>query len=173
MSDIYKEEAKLLKETFKDNEKLLKAMRAVLLNLNPTKEEKDLVKSTFSNEALYKAIVRKFAPQMDKDVPIGKIQDMWLGIEDMIFGKSNEQIKQVQDMKTTVIEMVLVAVELLKNPDKEVGFVLDYTSENDERGVKLLARNQYIRHIEGHLMMLNQMANMPDGAVKSPLDSTK
>lgn len=153
----------ILIQVFKDNEVLLKAMRAVMLNLLPTSEEKELVRSTFNNEALYNAVSQKFIPTISKDSPIGQVADVWLGVEQMVYGHPRDTIEQAMRYKDASIKMTKQALKLLKNPDEtpvEIKVeVSDFNLKNDPLAIFILARNQFLRHIENQLLFLFITAN--------------
>lgn len=162
------EENKIIKSTFKDNDFLLKAMRALFLGLELTDDEKTLIKSTFSDKGLLRIIYKKFLPTLDKESPIGQVQDIWLGVEQMVFGMTKETIYQAINYKELALNMTARALALLENPNGEridVSFN-PMTNINDEYGINLLARNQYIRHVESQLMFLKVIAEQKEEDTK-------
>lgn len=160
---------------FKDNEKLLKSLRALFLNLGLTPEEKASVRSLSSE---IKRIIRdRFYPVMDKDTPIGLSKDVWLGAETMVFGHSKDSIKQAIEYKDKALKMTQAALELLDEDGTVIDLRFD-ARKSDDLGVNLLARNQYIRHVESQLYSLwiiaNQKEETPNQAKKrAQLDSSK
>lgn len=158
------EENALVKSVFKGNEALLKSMRAIFFNLEVTENDREIVRSTFKNKELLKAISTRFAPKMDRNTPIGQVADGWLGAETMVFGVPSDTIYQAVHYKDRALKMVQTALELLVNPDGEQ-VDLQYSpdeTETDPLAVNLLARNQYIRHIEKQLLILWVVAERDD-----------
>lgn len=154
---LRKEEISLIQGLFKENDYLLKVMRALFLGFELTDEEKDLIKSTFASKELMKLIWKIFCPSLHKDMEIGQIEDEWLGTEKMIIGAQPDNIQQVIQFKDKQIEMTRQAIKLLADPDgKSVD--ISYNPNNDMLGVSLLARSQFIRHIESQLMALKVVA---------------
>lgn len=159
---VVDEEVELMKVVFKDGTPLLKAMRAVLLKLDPTEEEKGLVRNTFTSEALFNAVAPRFYPVMRKTDILGGVQDIWLGAEQMIYAQSKDVITQTIGYKSKSHEMTKNALVLLRDPDADVILELDAEKcieTGDDFQTDLLARNQYIRHIEKQLSYLWILAN--------------
>ncbi len=164
--NINPEEISLIKATFTDE--LLKSVRAVMLGLDVTAAEKAQVKGVFSNPKIMDIMVRRFYPKLDKDMPIGQVQDVWLGVEQMIYGESRDTIYQAVHYKAKALELTKKGLGLLVNPDREamdMDFVppIGPMSDNDvSLQVGLLARNQYIRHVESQLLFLSLTTKLPD-----------
>lgn len=153
--NITDEETELIQTVFFNNEALLKAIRALFLNLNVTEDEKELVRSTFKNKELLKIFKKRFCPELDKDIPIGQVQDVWLGVEEMVFGQHRDTIQQAVAYKDLSIRMVRQALGLLENPDGErININYDPSAAIDELQVFLLGRNQFIKHVEHQLLFI-------------------
>jgi len=177
---VSEEEIAKLKSAFADNEVLLKAMRALFFNLGVTKAEKEMIKTTFADVELLKIVSKRFNPRLSKESSIGQVQDVWLGAEQMVFNMAESTIKQAIGYKDRAIKMVDHALGLLVDPDKEGPRVNYEPSEvvNDPLGIELLARNQYIRHIENQLMFLMLVAGKKEETPQQTkkrlsMDSTK
>lgn len=165
MLPVNKEETDLIRSVFKDNENLLKVMRALFLGLGVSQDEKNLIKSTFSNGTLVKVIENRFLPSIDKDMPIGQVADVWLGAEQMIFGAHKDTITQAVGYKEQSIQLTRQAIGLLENPDNEAPSI-EFKGETDVLGVSLLARNQFIRHVEQQLLFLKMIAEQKEETEK-------
>lgn len=150
----------VIQRTFKDNDELLQSMRAVMLNLSPSEGDKKLVNSTFADDALYTLVYKRFLPTLSKESPIGQASDVWLGAEQMVFGQSESAILQAIEYKERSIEMTQKALEALRDSSKIVADVVFSARKylNDPWGINLLARNQFIRHIESQLLFLKLIA---------------
>lgn len=153
VTNISEQEADLIRGVFANNENLLKLIRALFLNLGITQEEKESIKGTFSSKPLRDVIWKRLYPTLSKDLPIGQVQDIWLGTEQMVFGATTDTIKQALGYKEKSLEMTKTALELLENPDGQ-SLDLSYDPERDPLGIDLLARNQFIRHVESQLAYL-------------------
>lgn len=150
-----------VKSLFQNNEAMLKIMRALFLGLGVTEAEKEQVRSMFKNNDLLRIVRNKFHPELSRETPIGQVADVWLGVEQMIFGVPRDTIQQAMQYKDLALEMTRKALKLLEDPDGERVSV-SYDPKlylNDPLGINLLARNQYIRHVETQLTALWIIAN--------------
>lgn len=157
-------EIDIIKATFSENDSLLKAMRAIFFGLEVTGEERESLKSTFSNPELVQIMYKRFLPAINKDTPIGQITDVWMGVESQIFGVPKETIYQAVMQKSIAVQMVERGLRTLQNPEAEV-INISYDPNSiitDELGVKLLARNHYLRHVETQLSFLSVIAGQVD-----------
>lgn len=153
-------DADTIRDAFTDNEPLLMSMRALFLNLNPTQEDKDRVRSAFLNQDLKRIVRNRFMPSLDRSAPIGTLQDVWLGVENMIFGQPKDTIHQAIVYKDLAIDYTKTALALLDDPDGprvDVSFDAKVYG-NDEHGLRLLGRNMFIRHVEKQLGFLKMIA---------------
>lgn len=165
---VKKDERDILKKYFKDNDELLLAMRAVMLDIDPSDAEKKLVTETFANDDIYKAVEYRFLPRLSKEVPIGQVQDIWLGIDQQITGQPAETIAQVVRLNEYSIELVKQALTRLRLPDAPLA--IDVLSlETDPFQASLLGRNRFIRAVETQLLTLKTVANQ----VEAPTDAKK
>ena len=152
--NVNAEEIKLIRAVV--DEPLLKSVRALFLGLNPTKADKALVKGAFANKILRDVMKRRFYPTLDRDQPIGQVQDVWLGVEQMVFGMARDTIEQAVAYKELALDYTKKALALLENPEGEA-VDLSYSPKIDGASglqIKLLARNQFIRHVESQLLFL-------------------
>lgn len=159
---VNEEDAKIIKKTFKD-ESILKSMRVVMLGLAPTDGDKSLVRSIFSDIDVRRIVRSRFLPALSRDTPIGTANDVWLGVESMVFGSPRDTIEQAVKYKEASIAMTRDGLALLENPD--AGFIsvdLVPNVDMDPLQITLLARNQYVRHVESQLMFLWVIANLPE-----------
>lgn len=158
--NITDKETKIIQAVFNDD--LLKQVRALMLELPLTEVEKGSIKSVFADKEVLAVMYKRFYPTLDKDTPIGQVQDTWLGTESMVFGNSLDAITQALGYKKASLAYTKKALELLEDPFGEpVAYVKDYdpvSYPNDPLGITLLARNQYIRHVENQLLFLSIIA---------------
>jgi len=158
---VSEKERALLQSFFKDNEGLLQAIRAIFFGLEVTAEERKLVTETFKNEELLSIFYRRFVPTISKNTAIGEVQDIWLGAEQMVFGQNPNSIKQAIEYKRIAVDYTREGLKRLVD-ETEPPIDISYNPlqhPQDELGIVLLARNQYIRHIEMQLLTLKLIAN--------------
>lgn len=162
MADLQKEqprnitdkEVAIIQSVF--TEEILKSMRALFFGLPITKLEKDEIKGIFADPMVMAIVYKRFYPTLDKDTPIGQVQDVWLGAEQMVFGAPPDTVAQALGYKELSLKYTLQALALLKNPDGE-GILVEYSPKkylHDPLGIVLLGRNQFIRHVEQQLLFL-------------------
>lgn len=168
--NVNDKEKSIIQATFKDNEPLLKSIRALFFGLPITDEERALIKTTFVSADLRAIMWKRFCPTLDRDTPIGQVQDIWLGAESMVFGQSRDTIYQAVNYKQLAIEYTTTALNLLVDPN---GPQIDLTykpSGIDPLEVALLARSQFIRHVEQQLLFLKLIG---DQKVEKPTEKTE
>jgi len=166
--NVNEKEIDLIKRTFQDNEQLLKSIRALFFGLGVTEEEKALIKETFSSDELKTIMWKRFYPQLDNKTPIGQVQDIWLGAEQMVFGQNPNVIDQAVKYKDLSLKYTKQSLELLENPDGQ-SVNINYDPNrilNDPLQIQLLARNQFIRHIEQQLLFLWVIASQKESTPK-------
>lgn len=170
------ERAELLRETFKGNEDLLKAIRGLFFGFVMTEQEKALVRTTFANNPQLKIAVQfKIYQKLSKEAPIGANPDFWVGTEQQIVGMHPEVVQQILQSKERCLERLEKAMTLLDDPDAfRVEHVADYSPKsvvNDLSGVELISRNLYVQAIENGLSYIKIIASMSDEDMKKVKES--
>lgn len=161
----------LLKQTFAENDDLLKAVRNLLFGVDISLAEKEAIKNTFSNPDVLKAVRHKIYGLNNFDTPIGQLSDFWMGIEQQIFGANKDTIYQAVMVKELCLGMFTKAFKLLENPDGErvslgVKSLKDsIKSEVDELHPELIARNLYMKAIDGGLFTILTIAGKKDETI--------
>jgi len=158
LNNLNEEQNELIRGVFKNNDYLLQLIRALFYGLETTDEEKMLIKTTFSDKRLRDIFWRKFCPEIRRDTPVGQIEDVWLGAESMVFGQTESTIYQAIQYKSLSIEMTIKALGLLENPYGETIYIKYTPNYDDKFGVSLLARNQFIKHIDFQLFSIKIIA---------------
>jgi hypothetical protein len=158
------QEQLVFEKYFKENELLLKSIRSLMLGLPVSDEQKETVRSTFSDEILYGYIRRRFYPTYkDESAQIGGLMDVYLGVEQMCFNQEPHAIEQAINYKNISLELTRKGLKLLLDPNsKENQIDLDdylKSPEEDPLQVHLLGRNIYMRHIDKQLSILYVVAN--------------
>ena len=153
---ISEQEVETLKRAFKDNEYILLAVRSLFFGFQLSDDEKKLIKTTFSDPAVKKAVRKKMFPILDNTSPIGQVADFWMGSETQIFGANENTIFQTVSSKQRVLKMLEQSFALLDNPTGEQ-VSLDFNPDrtiSDTFQVELLARNLYIKTVETGLLFV-------------------
>lgn len=172
--NINDKEIELMKTVFKGNEDLLKTIRWCLLGLPLSADEVSLIKSTFQSSELLTVFKRRFLPEFDKNSSIGQVQDLWMGAEKMVYGQSRDTIEQSIQYKEQSIAMTRQGFERLVDPENAKPVDLAYSASKypvDPLAINLMARNQFISHVEQQLLMMWMIVNQPEKAPTPPTGS--
>lgn len=152
-------ELEMLKSTFSDRDELLKTIRNLFLGLSLIDEEKKEIKRTFSSESLRKLMRKQFLPEIQGDLPIGQCIDLWMTID--LKDKDEGQILQIIESRKKLVSMIEIALKLLEDIDGEVVKVHEWVSTTG-----LIARNQFISHIDQQLMVIKTLAGVKSETVE-------
>lgn len=161
----------LIKQVFKGNKRLLQLIQALMLGLELEASEKAEIKKAFESDELYHIFWKKFHPTLTKDTQVGQMTDVWQGVEEMVFGAHENQIFQAVQYKRMAIEMTKQGLELLRNPDGEAPDISYDPNKGHALQVELLARNQYIKHVQTQLSIIMVIAEMTDD--ETPQETAK
>lgn len=157
-------DVELVKRVFGGDEQLLKSIRSLMLGLPTTEQEKQEIKGLFADNEVYRVFAYRFYPTLDANAPLGTMTDTWQDVTTMIFDRMPSTIKQAVEYKYLALEMTQKALELVRNPHGEAPDVR-YTPSlhaDDELQVFLLARNQFIKHVDTQLAFLYVIASSDD-----------
>lgn len=165
-------EVEVIRHSF--TEPVLKAVRNLFFGLEVTDDQKALVRTTFADPEAYAIMRRKLYPEIDPATPLGQTSDVWLGVEKMVFGYDRDTIAQAIGYKERALDMTAKALELLKNPNAPRASMVytppqvtpDGQLATDPLAIELMARNQFVRHIESQLTILMVVAS------QAPKDQT-
>lgn len=162
------DEIQLLKNAFAGNEELLKAVRSLFLGFKVSPNEAILIKSTFSDPKLVKALRKRMYPVIESEVAIGESSDYWFGTEGEIIGKDPSTVRQIVEHKKLNLDMLVQAFGLLKDPSgKKIDIAYEPDFEKDPYQIGLLARLKYIRTVETGLMILKVIAGQKAESVQA------
>lgn len=148
----------------KNKEDIFIAIRSLLFGQEIDKNYKDAIMQMFKDEKLMAAFKRSISPEISDESGLARLSDKWSQLVDveLIIGSSPEKIKQIVSSSKVLSEMCDLALGLLKNPDGvkvSLDFDIEKSLEEDPYGVKILARNMYIKHINSKLNNLRVIAD--------------
>lgn len=161
-------ELEVIKNTFRDNDELLKALRKFMLQLPMTKSDKSLIKSLQDKpEAM--AIIRKaFLPTLDGDAPFHQLVDLWMTVE--LKDKSPREVFPVLLARKLLIAFLDQQLEILEGKDrKEIINLESHTEFVDDYETlysNLLFRNTMIGHTEMQMNQFVVLAGQSDETVE-------
>lgn len=161
----------LIKSVFSENDELLILIRKLFCGAELTVDEKKIITTSFSNPEAIEVFKRKVYGINNLETPVGQLSDFWLGVESQIFGASRDTIYQAISSKELVLSMFTKAFALLSNPDGEkVDVSVRPLLEADPLGIKIIARNLYMKAIETSLLAVKTISGIKiesvDEAVK-------
>jgi hypothetical protein len=167
-------EMEIIKNTFADNQDLLKAIRKVFLQLPLSAVEQALI-ITLKNQPDLMGILRKaFLPEIDGDAPFHQVVDLWLTVE--IKNKEVDEAFREIKARDALIKYLKQSLDSLEDRHSDDGIVLaDLTkvgakTKTEEMIINLIVRNSVIQHTEMTLNMFDVLAGKKN---ESPEDTLK
>lgn len=157
-------EIEIVKNTFKDNDQLIKSIRKSMLQL--PLNAVDLSALQLNLKGQVPDVIRKqFTPVIDGTEPLGAITDNWFAID--IKGRLFEDAIPVIKAHIKLIDYVNQQLDELTTGKEKRDILLKDLTAFDKKAdmdiyIDLIARNTIILVIEQKLMALNQMANQID-----------
>lgn len=170
------ERAEILRETFTDNDDLLKIIRKLFYGFEVTDHEKSQVTTVIKgNEQLKEAIKLKIFALLSPDAPVGSNPDFWIGVEEQIQGQHPDTVKQIIEAKSLCLTRLEDAMTLLENPDafKVEGIVRFKPVLGDNLGTELIARNLYVKAIENGLSYIKIVCGLSKEDMKKAEEQKK
>lgn len=162
-------ELELLKSVFAENEELLILMRKLFFGVDISEKDKEIIKSTFKNKELIRAVKHKIYGLNDFDTPIGQLSDFWMGAESQVFGQSKETIEQTVKSKEMIFSMFEQAMGLLTDPSGEKVDISLKSFEEDELQISLIARNLYMKAIDSGLLQIFLIAGKKEETIEETM----
>ena len=164
-------ELALIRETFKDNLALLKAIRKSFLQLSMTEKEEIALKTTIKGEIL-ELIKKSFLPVITGDEPLNQVVDLMMTID--VVNKTAQEAKVHLDSRHLLIAYMKQQLQVLEGIDVPEMQMIEFSklSESNENPHvefgNLVARNTIILLVENQIRDLNSLANQ-----KEPTDEEK
>jgi len=162
-------ELALIRETFKDNLALLKAIRKSFLQLSMTEKEEIALKTTIKGEIL-ELIKKSFLPVITGDEPLNQVVDLMMTID--VVNKTAQEAKVHLDSRHLLIAYMKQQLAELSGNKKENIIEFSKLSESNENPhvefANLVARNTIILLVENQIRDLSSLANQ-----KEPTDEEK
>lgn len=164
-------ELSLIKNTFSDNEPILKAIRKVFLQIPLSESEEKIIKEVSSNKNLVALLRKTFLPEIDGDAPLHQVIDLWMTLE--IKDKDVDTVYHSAIARQKLITYLDETMETLAG--KKVKDKIDFNSLTDISKdplsvyVNLIVRNTILAHTE---MQLNQLSVLA-GTKEETVEETK
>lgn len=155
-------ELAIIKNTFADNEPLLKALRKVFLQMNLSSSEERMIEGISKNKDVQRVIKKVFLPSLDGDAPINQIVDLWLTLD--IKGKDVDVVYHDALARQKLIQYLDEQLSRLKTKRLDG---IKFESLIDVEGkdplsvyINLIVRNTILGHTEAQLQQLSVLAGL-------------
>lgn len=172
------QELQIIKNTFAENDDLLKTIRKVMLQMPLNAVDLSRLELIKKKEVL--AILRKtFLPTLDADAPINQQLDLWMTVQ--IVDKTSDEAYPHLKAREMVIDYIDQQLYML-----EEGCKVPYGKEkikfsklvNLERVdtkvyIDMITRNTIVNHIEMQLMMLKILGGLKDETLEETQERLK
>ncbi len=159
------DELQLLKNTFVDNEQLLKSVRKVMLQLDLPESEDVLLRKIMTDKLA--ALLRKmFLPEIDGDAPLHQVIDLWMTVEikdkDPEFAyvllKSREKLIEYLDQQLKVLSNKKTDIKIILDDNKGISTKGRMMADCEQLYINITFRNTLIGHIEQQLDQIRMLA---------------
>lgn len=156
VSDV---EIALLNGLFADNEGLLIAIRNVFFGI-ASKEEKQFVEDAFSGKKEALKLMRKmFLPEIAPEIPLGQTIDLWRTLD--IKDKDDHEFLGQMVATDILIKGIETSLRLLEDSNLDgVDLVINPKKIDKYTKPEIIARNNFVSHIEGVLLQMKILAGM-------------
>ncbi len=167
-------ELSIIKNTFVENEELMKAMRKVFLQMPLTIFDTSILTGAFKGKKELIALMNKtFNPVLDPDAPFHQLIDLWMSVD--VKDKSISDLMPIfkgRELLIDILAQQLTALESIAN-GKDVKFKIklsDLTNikgkETEEIYSNIIARNTLINHVETQLTQILLLAGQKEETVE-------
>lgn len=154
----------VIKNTFADNEDLLKLIRKIVLQIPLTAFEKTIWVNTFTGESksgLIQVIRKCFLPELEGDAPLNQVIDLWMTVP--IGDKLVEMAIPHLQARNIVINYMEQQMKVLAGDKEPVEIIfndlINMSAISDkELYARVIARNTIIQHTEQQLVQLQLLA---------------
>lgn len=164
IDNIQQQDNDILRTYLKNNEDLFIAIRSLFFGQEISKQHKEMIVNIFKDDKLMGAFKRNISPEIKDEAGLSRLLDKWSQLIDVeqILGSNPEKIRQIVSSAVMLSDMCDKALDSLRNPDN-IQISLDFDTEKaldtDPYGVKIIARNMYVKHINGKLNNLRVIAD--------------
>jgi len=170
-------ELSLIKNTFAENEDLLKALRKVFLQIPLDELDKSAIIGNIHGKTEVLKVLRKcYLPTIEADAPVQQIIDLWMTID--IKDKTPEGAWPfiiARENLINYLEQQLLFLETLDDTG-EIRFsemVGTRGKDEDSAFIALVTRNLIIGHSEQQIQQLNILAGQKSESVEDTLERLK
>lgn len=164
IDNIQQQDNDILRTYLKNNEDLFIAIRSLFFGQEISKQHKEMIVNIFKDDKLMGAFKRNISPEIKDEAGLSRLLDKWSQLIDVeqILGSNPEKIRQIVSSAVMLSDMCDKALDSLRNPDNtqiSLDFDPETTLTTDPYGVKIIARNMYVKHVNGKLNNLRVIAD--------------
>ena len=165
-------ELALIKNTFADNEDLLKVIRRVMLQMPLSEADEQKLELLRKSEAVLDLIRKAFLPELEPDAPINQLIDLWMTVK--IEDKHPEESKPFIVARELLIDYLDQQLKVLGGRGTEKIKFADLTGRKGKKietvYSNLLARNSMISHTEIQLFQFSVLAGFVDETIEQTME---
>jgi len=160
-----KAEKDLMKNTFSNNEELLKAIRKIFLQIPLSAFEQTLLKQVSDHPEVLGVLRKTFLPTIDGDAPFNQVIDLWMTID--IKDKPASEGLNFVIARAKLIKYLDQQLNLLEGIVDDSQIVLEECVEIDGKDANevfsdILFRNTLIYHTEQQLTQIQFLAEQKE-----------
>lgn len=167
-----KDELRLIKSVFGDNDELLYAIRKVLLQFPLTDKEKEALRTQLTPE-VYAVVKKRIFPDLDPDAPFGQLGDFFQTLSQDLNSKGVEEMRERFAAKDLQIQYLDQQFSVLKDIDAPIAELLRLDDmkrlkgkDDISRYVDTISRNFLLGYVDGLLNMLKVLAGTKEETVE-------
>lgn len=170
------QELSLIKNTFLDNDSLLKVIRKVMLQLPLNAVDQSMISLNLTGKKGVLAILRKtFLPEIDSEAPLSQVIDLWMTVS--IADKTPDEAYPHLVARQRLIEYIDQQLKVLETGKEGKIKFLDFIKLGDRNSEEiysdLMTRNTMISHTEQQLSGLQILASMTPETLEEATERTK
>lgn len=169
-------ELSAIKNTFAENDELLKAIRKVFLQIPLDVIDKDVL-SVFAKDDIFAVFSKTVLPKIDPTAPLHQVIDLWMTVE--IKDRTPDTAYPFILAREKVIEYFAQQLEVLRTLDASTTtmFFKDFTDftgkDAEEIYVDLVARNTILGHTEQQLDQMRILAGLKEETTEQTMERLK
>lgn len=153
-------ELNLIRNTFKDRDELLKAIRKIMLGCDISETELIMVRDSYTKEVA-ELFTKMCLPTVVGNEPIGQTIDLWMTID--VKDRSPEMADINIRARGELLKMIAKGLKQLEQ-NKPFKNAMSFKVSDDAKQevIDLMVRNTYISHVEQRLLELKSLASIPE-----------
>lgn len=165
-----------LKNTFSDNEELIKTMRRVFLQSKLSVEDIAIVNTIFKEDSMKALITKFFNPTISGQEHLNQVVDLWTTLQTKELAP--DYVALTVKARDILIKYIVQQIDKLFNLDSVETIILSDLIKFDEVYdtdiyINLVARNSIIQHVEDRLTNILVLAGDKNETVENTMRKMK